>query len=145
MKRFMSIICLLCAGMIHGQLWQEDFDDAIELASSKDRPIVLVFSGSDWCAPCIRLKKHILDTQEFADYAADHYILYNADFPRRKKNQLPQDKLNQNKMLAEKFNPKGHFPLVVVMDNRQTVLGTADFYAKPSPKEYISLLNSFLR
>ncbi|WP_222984759.1 thioredoxin family protein [Flagellimonas meishanensis] len=145
MKKFLSILCLLCVGTIHAQLWQESFETALKRANEEGKPIVLVFSGSDWCAPCIRLKKHILDTDTFKSYATSHYILYNADFPRRKKNQLSENKLNSNKSLAEKFNSKGHFPLVVMLDKKQLVLGQTSFYAKSSPQEYIALLNSFLQ
>ncbi|NAY90302.1 thioredoxin fold domain-containing protein [Muricauda sp. JGD-17] len=145
MKKFLPVLCFFYIGALHAQLWQERFEDAVNQAKDENKPIVLVFSGSDWCAPCIRLKKHILDSEEFKSYASDHYVLYNADFPRKKKNQLPLEKLSVNKSLAEKYNPRGHFPLVVVLDKEQRVLGAADFYAKPAPEKYISLLNSFIQ
>ncbi len=129
---------------LQAQLWQETFDGAIDQANEENKPIVLVFSGSDWCAPCIRLKRSILESDYFKTYASANYILYNADFPRKKKNQLPLDKLNTNKSLAEKYNPKGYFPLVVLMDKQQVVLGKTGFSKKNSPEEYVSVLNGFL-
>lgn len=145
MKKFFLIASCLFFATLQAQEWNENFDDALKLAKQDDKPIVLVFSGSDWCAPCIRLKKNILDSEEFKTYAASHYVLYNADFPRKKNNQLSSEKTSANKSLAEKFNPKGHFPLVVVMDKKQTVLGTAGFSPKSSPEEYIALLNGFVK
>ncbi|RDY61991.1 thioredoxin family protein [Flagellimonas nanhaiensis] len=144
MKKLFCGIFFLFLGVLQAQDWQVNYNEALALAKEENKPIILVFSGSDWCAPCIRLKRHILDSEEFKDYAASHYILYNADFPRRKKNQLPEELMNTNKSLAEKYNPKGHFPLVVVLDNQESVLGEAGFYAKPSPEEYLALLNSFV-
>ncbi|WP_318311566.1 thioredoxin family protein [Flagellimonas crocea] len=145
MKKLIYIIILACTGMLQAQEWQDNFDDALSKASKEDKPIILVFSGSDWCAPCIRLKRNIFDSNEFASYASEHYVMYDADFPRKKQNQLPPEKLNQNKALAEKYNPKGYFPLVVVMDKNQNVLGTTGFVARTSPAKYIKTLNNFLK
>ncbi|WP_420601622.1 thioredoxin family protein [Flagellimonas sp.] len=145
MKYLLPILFCFLFGSLQAQEWQENFDDALALANDENKPIVLVFSGSDWCAPCIRLKRGILESEDFREYAASHYVLYNADFPRKKKNQLSSDKLNSNKQLAEKYNPKGYFPLVVVMDKQELVLGKIGFDKKATPKEYISLLNGFVR
>jgi len=145
MKKLTYILLFASCGMLHAQQWQENFDDALTKAATEDKPIVLVFSGSDWCAPCIRLKRHVFDSDEFKDYALEHYVMYDADFPRKKKNQLPEEKLNENKSLAEKYNPKGYFPLVVVMDKDQNVLGTTGFVARTSPEKYIKTLNKFLK
>ena len=145
MKQLFYLIIFTFSGILQAQQWQDSFDDALTKAADEDKPIVLVFSGSDWCAPCIRLKRHIFDAVEFRTYAVEHYVMYDADFPRKKKNQLPQEKLNVNKSLAEKYNPKGYFPLVVVMDKNQNVLGTTGFVARTSPEKYIKTLNKFLK
>ena len=88
MKKFVTIAFCIVTAMLHSQEWQTSFDAAIRLSQQEDKPIVLVFSGSDWCAPCIRLKRNILESEEFKSYAAENYVLYNADFPRKKKNKL---------------------------------------------------------
>lgn len=125
------------------QDWKQDYDEALAQAANEDKPLILVFSGSDWCPPCKRLEKNVWSSEEFKNYSADKYVLYKADFPRKKANQLPQELLNQNKKLAEKYNPKGHYPLVLVLDKSEQVLGTTG-YKKVSPDEYIAVLNSFL-
>ncbi len=144
MKPLLLIVSLLVYGTLQAQ-WQQSFDDAMKLADTDEKPIVLVFSGSDWCAPCIRFKRNILDSQDFKDYAKSNFVLYNADFPRKKKNKLPLELSNSNKSLAEQFNPKGHFPLVVVLDKEKSVLGKTGFNKKSTPMEFISLLNSFVK
>jgi hypothetical protein len=73
-----------------------------------------VFSGSDWCAPCIRLKTQVLDTKVFLDYAAHNLVLVNIDFPRKKKNRPDADIAERNKFVAEKYNPRGSFPWVLL-------------------------------
>jgi thioredoxin-related protein len=105
---------------------------------------LLVFSGSDWCAPCIKLDKSIWQSAEFKEYAASNLILERADFPKKKQNQLDPNLQKQNEVLAARYNKEGVFPLVVVLDSKGTVLGKAS-YKNVSPNEYITLLNSFIK
>ncbi|MEL6483605.1 MAG: thioredoxin family protein [Bacteroidota bacterium] len=145
MRKLWTLILFLALQSTYAQEWEASFESATTKASDFDRPVLLVFSGSDWCAPCIRFKRKIFDSNDFLEYAEQHYVLYNADFPRKKKNKLAEDKLNVNKSLAERFNPKGYFPFVVVLDQDEKVLGVTDFDPKKSTQEYIRLFNSFLQ
>jgi len=61
------------------------------------------------------MHKEIFETADFSNYANEHLVLVNADFPRQKKNQLTKELQQQNDMLAEKYNPKGSFPLTVLL------------------------------
>ena len=124
------------------QTWKTDINEAKEQAKQEHKEILLVFQGSDWCAPCIKLDREIWTSSEFKEYAQEHYVLVKADFPRRSKNQLEPAQQEKNNKLAEKYNQQGYFPLVVVMDEEGQVLGKTG-YKKLSPKEYIDLLNSF--
>ena len=137
---------VLCtAQLLCSQQWKGDYSEALNAAQQENKPLILVFSGSDWCGPCIRLKKKILESAAFSKHADEHYVLYNADFPRKKKNLLPTEIMDANKRLAEKFNPKGYFPLVVVLDGQESVLGKTGFDKKLTPENYIGLLNSYVK
>lgn len=123
--------------------WLLDFEMARTKADQKDHNILLVFAGSDWCAPCIKLKKQILDTDEFKSYAADNLVLLEADFPRKKQNKLTREQQNKNNKLAELYNQEGHFPLVVLLDKEGKKLGETG-YQNVAPTEYIAQLNSMM-
>ena len=112
------------------------------MANSNNQNIVLVFQGSDWCAPCIKLEKEIWSTNEFQKLNEDHFVMLKADFPRGKKNQLSEKQQIQNKKLAELYNPNGYFPLVVVLDENGKVLGKLG-YEKTTPSQYFKKLTSF--
>jgi thioredoxin-related protein len=143
--RLLSIIITLgvvTITSIQAQNWQTDIDQAKVLAAKENRKIVLVFQGSDWCAPCIKLEREIWSTEEFNDYAKDHFIMLQADFPRKKNNQLSVDLQEHNNKLAERYNKNGYFPFVLVLDKEGRVLGETG-YKKMSPSEYIKLLKSF--
>ncbi|WP_419211463.1 thioredoxin family protein [Maribacter sp. X9] len=146
MKKYILIVLVAFLGM-HGAIaqdWQTDFTKAKHMANEKNVPIVLVFQGSDWCAPCIKLDRDVWSTDEFKSYAKDHYVMLQADFPRRKSNALSQEQTDKNKALAEKYNRNGVFPFVVVMDQTGKVLGETS-YKKLPPKEYIKELDAFAK
>ncbi|GAB5472214.1 MAG: hypothetical protein Mars2KO_03130 [Maribacter sp.] len=128
----------------YAQDWQPSYTEAITLAVERERPLILVFSGSDWCAPCIKLDKWIWQSDEFRSYAKENYVLYRADFPRKKDNGLSKELVAQNRSLADRFNPKGYFPLVVLLNGSEEVLGATGF-KKVTPSEYITHLNTFIK
>lgn len=144
MKIVAPILLFLFSICTFGQDWKETYAKAVVSAKDESKPIVLVFAGSDWCAPCIKLDKSIWQSEEFKTYSKENYILYKADFPRKKANQLSANLAEQNAALADRFNPKGHFPLVVVLNSEEMVLGKMD-YKNAAPKDYISLLNNCLK
>ena len=125
-----------------GQEWITDFDIAKEKSSETGNNIVLVFAGSDWCAPCIKLEKEIWESEAFKDYSKENYVLLKADFPRLKKNKLPKEQQKHNDALAEKYNTLGYFPLVLLLNSNGKVLGKTG-YKKTSPQSYIEVLKSF--
>lgn len=142
MKTIFIGILFFVVGVANAQTWSNDLEEAKTQAQKENKEILLVFQGSDWCAPCIKLDREIWTSSEFKNYAKEHYVLVKADFPRRAKNQLSPEQQEKNNKLAEKFNQRGYFPLVVVMDEDGNVIGKTG-YKKISPKEYIALLNSF--
>jgi len=140
---FTIILALSSISSILAQEWQTDFTQAKEIAAAEDRAIVLVFQGSDWCAPCIKLDREIWSTEAFEKYAESNYVMLKADFPRRKQNALSEEQTKANAQLAETYNKNGIFPFVVVLDSKGKVLGETG-YKKRSPEEYIEELNSFI-
>ncbi|MEH6536016.1 MAG: thioredoxin family protein [Psychroserpens sp.] len=144
MKKFIYITLLFFASttVVNAQDWITDFTKAKSSAKENNKTIVLVFQGSDWCAPCIKLDKEIWHTDEFKNYAKDHFVMLKADFPKRKKNALSNTQQEHNNKLAEAYNKNGYFPYVVVLDDKGNVLGSTG-YKKLSPSEYIKILESF--
>lgn len=141
-KTILTFIFLTIIITVNAQEWQTDFETAKKIAAEKDKHIVLVFQGSDWCAPCIKLDREIWSTKEFKNYAAANFVLLKVDFPRKKKNKLESIQQQKNNSLMEKYNKNGFFPFVAVLDKNGNVLGTTG-YKKMKPAEYIKLLASF--
>jgi thioredoxin-related protein len=124
------------------QQWQTNFEEAKKLASKSNENIVLVFQGSDWCAPCIKLDREIWSTETFKKLSQNHFIMLKADFPRKKANKLSDAQTLQNSKLAETYNSQGIFPLVIVLNKDGKVLGKTG-YEKLNPSDYFKKLTSF--
>ncbi len=118
--------------------WQNNFEKAKQMAAQDHKCILLTFSGSDWCGPCIRLHKEIFESGAFEGFADSSLILINADFPRAKKNQLSKEQQKENDMLADKYNSNGSFPFTVLLSAQGKVLKTWDGLPKMTPDEFVS-------
>lgn len=145
MKNIFSILLItFFVSNSSSQNWETNFDKAKEIASKENKPIILVFQGSDWCAPCIKLDHEVWSTEIFKRYAAEHYVMLQADFPRKKKNTLSKEQTQANAKLFEMYNKNGVFPFVVILNNTGKVLGETS-YKKSTPESYIKEINSFIK
>lgn len=121
-----------------GVTWLGDFGMAKKEAEQQHKLILINFSGSDWCGPCIRLRKEILESQTFEKYAGDHLVLVRADFPRQKKNQLSKEQVKLNEALADKYNAEGKFPFTLLVNENGKILKTWDGFPGVSPDEFVA-------
>ncbi len=138
MKNFIVILLFVITGSVSAQNWLTNFEQAKKTAQTKHKPIILVFEGSDWCAPCKKLERNILSSPEFKAFAEEHLVLLKADFPRRKKNRLPAAQQKHNDNLAAQYNPEGIFPTVIVLDAQGNILGRTGYLRHKSPQFYIN-------
>ncbi len=125
--------------------WGLDFEKAKADAVQNQKYIVLNFSGSDWCGPCIKLTREILDSPEFIAFAEKNLALVRADFPRLKKNQLDKRQTVHNESLAERYNQEGKFPLTVLVSADGKILKEWDGYPSGiSPKSFVQEIGSII-
>jgi len=127
-----------------GVTWLGDFDKAKTDAAQQHKLIVINFSGSDWCGPCIRLRKEILESSTFENYATSHLVLVRADFPRQKKNQLSKEQVKLNEALADKYNPEGKFPYTLLVNEDGKILKAWDGFPNETPEQFVSQINSVI-
>ncbi len=143
-KIFLFIgLCLFTIANVQAQMWFTNLEEAQITAQANDQPIILVFQGSDWCAPCIKLDRTIWSSSEFKEYAEENLVLLQADFPRRKKNKLSEAQTAHNAMLAETYNRQGIFPMVAVLTPEGGLLGQTG-YKRMSPDDYIEHLEDMI-
>jgi len=117
--------------------WETNFEKAKATALNEHKYILLSFSGSDWCGPCIKLHQDFFENTGFTNYADSKLVLVNADFPRQKKNQLPKELQKQNEKLADAYNANGSFPLTVLLNANGKVIKAWDGIPKMTPEEFV--------
>jgi thioredoxin-related protein len=116
--------------------WHNNLEEAEKIARIEHRFILLNFSGSDWCGPCIRMKKEIFESEVFKNMADTELVLVNADFPRNKKNQLSPGQQKINDEIADKYNNQGKFPYTLLLDSNGKVLQAWDGLPNESPEAF---------
>ncbi len=107
------LIVVFFVGIISSQAqelkWHTNVKEAIAIGNKEKKPLLLFFTGSDWCGWCIRLQKEVLKTPEFSKWAKENVVLVELDYPRRTP-QTPEIK-KQNDELQQAFAIQG-FPTV---------------------------------
>ena len=92
--------------------WTDNFTAAVGKAKAEKKPILALFTGSDWCPPCQQLEKNILLQPAFKDFAKKHLATVFLDFPREAK--LDDGVKKQNDSLAKKFSVEAH-PTILIL------------------------------
>ncbi len=122
------------------ELWLEDFGKAMQEAEKKDLPVMINFSGSDWCGWCIKLDKEVFSRDKFRKFARKNLVLVLADFPRAKEQEKAVVK--QNKKLLEKYGVMG-FPTILLVDSKGKVIARTGYRPGGSDK-YIEHLKDLI-
>ena len=117
--------------------WETDYGNALAKAKAENKQVLLDFTGSDWCGPCIELRKRVLSSKEFGAYAAKNLVLVEIDYPQRKKQSA--ELKEQNEKLGKQYgiDEKG-FPTVVLLDPAGKVIREFTGYSGEASDEMIA-------
>ena len=126
-------LCIISMSFIN---WQPNFETAKKIACENHELILLNFSGSDWCGPCMRMRKEIFESEVFSKMAASRLVMVDADFPRNRKNQLDAQAMKRNDALADKYNPDGKFPYTLLLSADGKILKSWDGLPDKSAEEF---------
>jgi thioredoxin-related protein len=128
--------------------WETDINKAISVSNKTKKPMLLFFTGSDWCGWCIRLQKEVLKTPEFATWAKKNVVLVELDYPRSK----PQSDIikNQNNGLQQIFGIQGfptiYFATAKVKGGKPSYTGIGSTgYVAGGPKAWLEVANGILK
>lgn len=123
--------------------WTQDYDAAVKLAQEKKLPMLLNFSGSDWCGWCKLMVKNVFSKKEWQDYAKENIVLVLVDFPKDK-SLVPEKFRDRNEALQDQFGVRG-FPTFIILDcDGKTQLGKLGASREATPKSFIADLSKNL-
>ncbi len=142
-RKILVIILLFSLSSIFALNGFTNFDKAYESAKANHKYMLMIFQGSDWCTYCMSTEKKVWSTEAFDSFVKENCVVINVDFPKLKKNKLPEEQHEKNKKLFKEYNSIGGVPLAVLLDENCKVLGSIP-YSDFTPEEYISKLKSFM-
>ncbi|MGA0845341.1 MAG: thioredoxin family protein [Luteolibacter sp.] len=106
-----AITWVLSAQALAKEGWMTNLDEAMALAAKEKKSVLVEFTGSDWCPPCIAMRKNVFTKKEFIEAASKNFILVELDFPKKDK-----ELAEKNQPHAEKYQIEG-FPTVILLDS----------------------------
>ncbi|MEO8254661.1 MAG: thioredoxin family protein [Flavobacterium sp.] len=128
--------------------WYTDVKEAITISNKEKKPLMLFFTGSDWCGWCIRLQNEVLKTAEFSKWAKESVILVELDYPRR--TAQSEEIKKQNNELQQVFGIQG-FPTVYfanasVKDGKTNFEGLGSTgYVAGGPTAWLAVADQFVK
>lgn len=119
-----------------------DFETAKKKAAKDNKPLLVKFTGSDWCPPCIKLDKEVFSKKDFKSAVEKDFVVVILDFPRKK--ELPAEQTKANKEVAKKYGLKS-YPTVMLMDQKGKVFKSMSGYSGGGVEPYLKVLKDSLR
>ncbi len=139
-KLFIAAALIFLTGAVYGAgiEWIKDFPQAQKLSRKENRPMLLFFTGSDWCGWCIKLNKEVLSKEIFSQWVKKRVIPVELDFPRHPDMQYQQ----QNQTLARQYGVQG-FPSIILLNPDGSEIGRTG-YKFGGADNYIKSLDKIL-
>ncbi len=132
----------LTTGVKPGQ-WTQDLDAARKYAKEKDLPLMLMFTGSDWCYWCKLMDANVFSADDFYKYADDHLVLVTIDFPKDK-SKVPAEYQERNQKLGKEFKIRGVPTYVILKPDGQTEIGRLSAGKEKTPESFIKEVKDVL-
>jgi protein disulfide-isomerase len=151
MKKILVTLLLILGSFAmeaQGLVWQTDINKAIAISNKEKKPMLLFFTGSDWCGWCIRLQKEVLKTPEFATWAKKNVVLVELDFPKRT---AQSDAIkNQNAGIQQAFGVQGYptvwFANAKMKDGKPSYTGIGSTgYLAGGPSAWLAAADGILK
>ena len=117
--------------------WHSDLQKAISLSQKEKKPMLLFFTGSDWCGWCKKMDKTTFQDEKVMKILQEEYYTVKVDFDNKNKMNY-QGQQYTGKELAKKFGIEGLPTLVVIapdFSKSEAIIGYKN------PKQFINALN----
>ena len=145
MKKFLLVIAGVCGLNVlfaaPPKGWMIDYDAALAKAKTEKKFVYVLFTGSDWCPWCIRLRKDVLEKARFRKLAQEKMILVYCDFPQ--KNAPPAAQLAKQQKWLRELKCDGGVPFAVIVKSDGRIAGNIGGYLPLDA--YIDKLESIMK
>jgi thioredoxin-related protein len=122
--------------------WTMDFEAAKALAKAKNLPLLMNFTGSDWCGWCKLMDKNVFSVEAWKNYATQNMVTVFIDFPKDK-SLVPAKLVERNKALSEKFEVGGYPTYILLAPDGEKQLGKLSASRNATPASFIQDIKKF--
>ncbi len=159
MKKYLLAACLMALGFTPlsaayqqqmgngsamqqaGQMkWYKSYSEAAQVAQKDKKPLLLFFTGSDWCGWCKKMDQEVFASPEFAKMVGNDFIFVEIDFPMNKP--LPAQQQQENNSLKQKYGVSG-YPTIIILDSNGNFIAETG-YRPGGGKAYAEYLKQLL-
>lgn len=129
-------------GQQMGQIrWYTSYSEAAAVAKKENKPLLLFFTGSDWCGWCKKMHQEVFSSSEFAQSVGNNFIFVEVDFPMNKP--LPSAQQQENNQLKQKYGITG-YPTIIILDPNGNFIAETG-YRPGGGKAYADYLKQLLK
>ena len=125
--------------------WISSYERATKIAKKQNKPLLIFFTGSDWCRPCQLLVEDFFGSDKFKKIADKNFVLYEANFPRRT-DLISEEQKNNNVALSKKYNIRS-YPTIIALDKNGNYLDKIKGYnfMFRDTDQHFNFINSVLK
>jgi thiol:disulfide interchange protein len=137
--RITVFLLLASASLFAAEGWMTDLEAAFAKARKEKKPLLVEFTGSDWCQPCIEMRRKVFSKKDFIRQASRDFILVELDFPNN--NSVVKER---NAPYAKKYKIDS-FPTVLLIDERKNEFDRFPATQYPTLSKFLAHLKSALK
>jgi thioredoxin-related protein len=123
--------------------WEDNYEKAVKKAKKEKKPVLLFFTGSDWCGPCKMLKADFFKTKRFKKIADNNFVLYEADFPKKSR-AMSEEKRKKNYWLGGMYDVNSYPTIVIIDANGKEIARKKSYNLMRDPSYHFRFLKDVL-
>ncbi|RLS77513.1 MAG: hypothetical protein DWI03_06125 [Planctomycetota bacterium] len=123
-----------------GEGWLTSYEGALTAAEETGRPILTIFTGSDWCQHCLTLEKNVLHTETFREWARDRVILLMIDLPKQG---ISQEERHARSRVCIKYGVRSFPSTLLIAPDGRKITGHSGYLGQ-SPAAWVAALEEHL-
>jgi thiol-disulfide isomerase/thioredoxin len=120
--------------------WLTNYDDALAAAERTGRPVLTLFTGSDWCPHCKTLENNVFSTEIFREWADSNVVLLMIDLPQ---NGISQAVRSERSQVCIKYGVRT-FPSVLLLTSDGTKLAAQAGYTGQSADAWLAQMSGHM-
>ena len=140
-----AALLLISTGLLANEnnvKFENNVKEAFKIAKLENKSVLVYFSGSDWCRPCMQLHQEVFESELFSKFADSNLVIVRLDFPAKSDNKLSEEQTEYNNSMAKELNKKGVFPLLILFDATKNNLLEIPGYNRSGPEKIIEQFKS---